>query len=52
VTAMRESFDKLTAYVHQPGEGEDWTYDDRDAARAALTQAEAARDRFLRAIGR
>jgi hypothetical protein len=52
VAALRESFDKLIAYVRQPGEGEDWSYANRDAARAVLTEAETARDRFLRAVGR
>lgn len=52
VDALRRAFDSLSRYVHQEGEGDAWSYDHRDTAREALTDAETARDRFLRAVGR
>jgi hypothetical protein len=50
VHCARESFERLNAYVRQPGEGDEWSFDDREAARVALTDAESARDDFLRAV--
>jgi hypothetical protein len=49
---LRESVRRLRDYVHQPGSGETFSFDERQRSREAFDAALTSRDAFLRAAQR
>jgi hypothetical protein len=50
VEALRESLLRVRFYIRQPGEGEAWSHEELDAAKALLDEVRELERRFLAAV--